>query len=90
MAKGVSIILHIFVESKELERVTNALARLPEVQDVYEVTGEYDIVAGVATETISAFREFLKNKVLKIPGIRSTVTSIVLFVHKKDGKLITE
>lgn len=90
MPKNVLVVLHIFVESRELERVTTALAKLPEVVDVYEVTGEYDIVAMVSSDTISVFREFLKNKVLKIPGIRSTVTSMVLYIHKKDGKLIGE
>ena len=90
MPKNVLVVLHTFVESRELERVTTALAKLPEVVDVYEVTGEYDIVAMVSSDTISDFREFLKNKVLKIPGIRSTVTSMVLYIHKKDGKLIGE
>ena len=44
MAKEVRVFLNLFVESKELEGVTQSLVKLPEVTDVYEVTGEYDVV----------------------------------------------
>jgi len=90
MPKNVKAFLNIFVESKELDRVTEALVKLPEVTDVYEVTGEYDLVTLVTTDTISSFREFLKNKVLKIDGLRSTVTAVVIYTHKREGKLISE
>jgi len=90
MPKNVKAFLNIFVESKELDRVTEALVKLPEVIDVYEVTGEYDLVTLVATDTISSFREFLKNKVLKIDGVRSTVTAMIIYTHKREGKLISE
>lgn len=88
MAKdNVLVVLSIFVVSKDLEKVARSLSQLPDVVDLYEVTGEYDIVALVSSESIFTFREFLKNKVLKIPGVRSTVTSMVLFTHKKDSKV---
>jgi DNA-binding Lrp family transcriptional regulator len=37
-------ILHIFVEPGKLEDIGEALAKMPEIIDVYEVTGEYDII----------------------------------------------
>ena len=86
MAKEVRIFLNLFVESKELENVTTALVQLPEVTDVYEVTGEYDIVCMLKVENILAFRNILKDKVLKINGVRSTVSSVVLYEHKREGK----
>jgi len=90
MPKNVKAFLNIFVESKELDRVTEALLKLPEVTDIYEVTGEYDLVTLVTTETISSFRDFLKNKILTIDGIRSTVTAMIIYTHKREGKLISE
>lgn len=85
MPKDVRIFLNLFVESKELERVTEDLAKLPEVTDVFEVTGEYDIVCMLKVENILFFRELLKNKVLKISGVKSTVSSVVLYTHKREG-----
>ena len=89
MLNEVRVILNLFVDSKELERVIETLAKLPEVTDVYEVTGEYDIVSLLRTENILAFREVLKNKVLKIPGVKSTVSAIVLYTHKRDLKTVS-
>ncbi|TMI07649.1 Lrp/AsnC family transcriptional regulator [Candidatus Bathyarchaeota archaeon] len=90
MQNEVRVILNLFVESKDLELVTDSLVKLSEVTDVYEVTGEYDIVCLLRTEGILAFREVLKNKILKIPGVKSTVSSIVLYTHKRDRKPVSE
>ncbi len=90
LARDVRVFLNLFVESKELEKVTDSLVKLPEVTDVYEVTGEYDIVCMLRVDSILAFREVLKNKVLKINGVKSTVSSVVLYEHKREGKLVSE
>ncbi len=90
MPKDVRVFLNLFVESKELENVTESLLKLPEVTDVYEVTGEYDIVVQLKVGNIMEFRELLKNKVLKIDGVKSTVSSVVLYTHKREGKQIAE
>ena len=74
--------IDIFVESPALDDVVQALAKLPNVEELYEVTGEFDIVSLVSAADIEEFRDFLKNKILKIPGIKSTVTSIVLNAPK--------
>jgi len=60
------------------------------VTDVYEVTGEYDIVCMLKVENILAFRTVLKDKVLKINGVKSTVSSVVLYEHKREGKTVSE
>ena len=86
MPAGVVVILNIFVQSKELERVAKRLLALPEIKDLFEVTGEYDIVATVETKDIASFRNFIKEKILVIEGIRSTVSAVILYTHKKDGK----
>jgi DNA-binding Lrp family transcriptional regulator len=72
----------IFVDSPHLDDVVKALSALPNVEELYEVTGEFDIVTLVSAADIEEFRDFLKNKILKIEGIKSTVTSIVLNAPK--------
>lgn len=90
MPRDVRVFLNLFVESKEIDHVTESLVKLPEVVDVYEVTGEYDIVVTLKVNDILGFRELLKNKVLKIAGVKSTVSSVVLYTHKHEGKLVSE
>ncbi len=82
-------ILSIFVESKKLESVATELSKLEDVRDLYEVTGEYDLVAVVTVENALDFRRFLKDKILKIDGVKSTVTSLVLYMHKEQGKSVS-
>src|SRR5260370_42643301 len=88
MQNEVIVILNLFVESVELEKVTNSLVKLTEITDVYEFTGEYDIVCLLRTESILDFREALKNKILRIPGVKSTVSAIVLCSHRPHRRTV--
>ncbi len=72
----------IFVESPYMDDVVQALSRLDKVVDLYEVTGEFDIVTVVSASDIEEFRDVLKNKIMKVKGVKSTVSSIVLKTHK--------
>jgi DNA-binding Lrp family transcriptional regulator len=72
----------IFVESPSMDEVVQALERIPNIEELYEVTGEFDIVTLVSAADIEEFRDILKNKILKIPGVKSTVSAIVLHTHK--------
>ena len=74
--------VNIFVDSPTLADVVQALSHLSNVEELYEVTGEFDIVTLVSAADIEEFRELLKNKILKIKGVKSTVTSIVLNAPK--------
>jgi DNA-binding Lrp family transcriptional regulator len=65
-----------------MDEVVQALERIPSIEELYEVTGEFDIVTLVSAADIEEFRETLKNKILKIPGVKSTVSAIVLHTHK--------
>ena len=84
----IRVILNITIESRDLDDVSKALAELPEIVDVYEVTGESDIVAIVEADDVIDFRNMLKNRILKIDGVTTTVSSVVMYIHKKDGKSI--
>jgi len=72
----------IFVESQEMDNVISSLTKLEHLEELYEVTGEFDIVTLVSSEGIEEFRDILKNKIMKIKGVKSTVSSIVLKAHK--------
>ena len=74
--------MSIFVDSPRMDDVVEALAKLDKIVDLYEVTGEFDIVTVVSASDIEEFRDVLKNKIMKVPGVKSTVSSIVLTTHK--------
>jgi DNA-binding Lrp family transcriptional regulator len=72
----------IFVETTLVDEVVLALLKIDNVEELHEVTGEFDIVTLVSADDIEEFREILKNKILRIPGVKSTVSSIIFQAHK--------
>jgi DNA-binding Lrp family transcriptional regulator len=76
------VFVNIFVDSQALDDVVLALSQFSNVEELYHVTGEYDLVALVSAASIEEFRDFLKDKLLKIKGVRSTITSVVFNAPK--------
>ena len=74
--------IDIFVESAEMDNVVVALSKLENLEELFEVTGEFDIVTLFSASDIEEFRDILKNRVMKIKGVKSTVSSIILKTHK--------
>ncbi len=55
--------VNIFVESTQMDNVLAALSKLKDIEEVYEVAGEYDIVTLVSTSTTQRnFVIFCRNK----------------------------
>ncbi len=73
----------LFVEPIRVDDVLSALSRMDGVKEAYEVTGEFDIVSLVSVSDIEKFRDVLKNGIMKIVGVKSTVTSIILNPSRK-------
>ncbi len=74
--------VNIFVDASLIDEVVEALSKIDAVEELYEVTGEFDIVTLISASDIESFRDILKNRIMKINGVKSTVTSIVLGTHK--------
>jgi len=72
----------IFVESSLMDEVVAALTKLENLEELYEVTGEFDIVTLLSASDIEEFRDVLKNRIMKIKGVKSTVSSVVLKAYK--------
>ena len=75
----------VFVESPYIDDVVQALTNIDKIVDLYEVTGEFDIVTVVSASDIEEFRDILRNKIMKVKGVKSTVSSIVLKTHQGSG-----
>jgi DNA-binding Lrp family transcriptional regulator len=84
----VRAILHIFVEPGKIEDVGEALARIPEVIDIYEVTGEYDLIATAKTNDLHQLRSLISEKLMKMHGVKAVTTSVVLHTYKLNGKAV--
>ena len=75
--------VNLFIDPTQKAQVINALSRLENIEDIYEVKGEFDIVSIVSATSLEEFRTILHNKILKIKGVKSTVITVVLKTHKR-------
>jgi DNA-binding Lrp family transcriptional regulator len=77
--------MDVYTESTQLVQVGAELANLPEVHNLYEVTGSADLRALIRVESLPAFRKLLVNRILKIQGVKTTTSAIILQVCKERG-----
>ena len=67
----VRAILHIFIEPGKLEDVGEALARIPEVIDICEVTGEYDLIVTAKANDLHRLMSLISEKSMKMYGVKA-------------------
>lgn len=75
----VSLTLH---EEKPIERFRRAVIDIPEVTEVYNVTGEYDFILKVMARDMRHYESIVREKITKIRGIHRLNTSFVLGIPK--------
>ena len=54
------------------------LATIPEIQEAYLVSGDYDYYIRIAVRDTRDYERLLREKLYKIPGIRHSKSSFVL------------
>ena len=74
--------VNIFVDQSEKDNVICNLSKIENAEEIYEVAGEYDIVSLISASCLEEFRDVLQKKIMKIKGIKSTITTIILEPHK--------
>lgn len=80
---GFKAAVNIFVEQSQKGQVIDALSKLENIQEIYDVKGEFDIVSLVSASSVEEFRNVLQKKIMKIKGVKSTIVSVVLKAHKR-------
>jgi Lrp/AsnC family transcriptional regulator, leucine-responsive regulatory protein len=60
-----------------------ALAAIPEIQECYLVSGDYDYYIRIAVRDTRDYERLLREKLYKIPGIRHSQSHFVLRVLKE-------
>jgi DNA-binding Lrp family transcriptional regulator len=78
MAGQLFAVIDIFVESQQMDDVIDSLSKLEGLQELYETTGEFDLMIVVSVSDIEELGDLLKNRIMKLNGIKSTASSIVL------------
>jgi len=80
------VVICLCVKNEKYIEVQKVMARFPEVQDVYEVSGEWDLIIVCNFKGRDELLCFLKNA-LPLSNIERTITHLVLNVVKEERRI---
>lgn len=70
-------VVMISTDPKQADRVSVELKRMPEVRSLAALSGSYDLIAMIETETPARI-DALLDRIGRAPGVARTVSSIIL------------
>lgn len=82
----VSAIVGLETDVSKIEAIVKSAIKLNHVQDLYIVTGDYDILIKARCPNYEEFEYFLVNELGKIPGILKSKTMLILSQRKENGE----
>ena len=67
--------------------VAEEIARLPEVQEVHIITGDWDLLIKIRAENVNDIGKFVVDKLRRIDGLQKTLTCMVFETVKETTSL---
>jgi Lrp/AsnC family leucine-responsive transcriptional regulator len=67
--------------------VAEEIAKFPEVQEVYIITGDWDLLVKLRVESVDAVGKFVVDKLRLIKGIEKTLTCMVFETVKETTEI---
>lgn len=72
------------VENREVEEVHAEVEALPEVTEAHVISGVYEILTMIHTETMPAIEKLVQEQIEHIEGVSSTLTLIILETEPQE------
>ncbi|HEX2821003.1 MAG TPA: Lrp/AsnC ligand binding domain-containing protein [Streptosporangiaceae bacterium] len=79
----VTAIVLVKAEIQRIPEVAETIANIPEVSEVYSVTGEFDMVAMVRVRAHEQLADVIPGRLNKVPGVTHTVTHIAFRTYTR-------
>jgi DNA-binding Lrp family transcriptional regulator len=79
----VTAIVLVRAEIQRIPEVAEAIAQIPEVSEVYSVTGEFDLVAMVRVRSHEELADVIPGHLNKVTGVRHTETHIAFRTYSR-------
>ncbi|MDH5450845.1 MAG: Lrp/AsnC ligand binding domain-containing protein, partial [Candidatus Bathyarchaeota archaeon] len=71
-------------------RLAEQISKLPEVQEVHIITGDWDILMKVKDKNVDAIGKFVIDKLRTVKGIQKTLTCMVFHTEKESSTIMLE
>ena len=81
----VTALVGVKVDTKSINDFASELVDFNTVEDIFLVTGEYDIMLKVKFPSYGDLKDFIISKLSKIKGVIKTETMMVINIYKERG-----
>ena len=79
----VTAIVLVKTDIQLIPEVAEQFAEIPEVSEVYSVTGEFDLVAMVRVRSHDQLADVIPGRLNKVPGVHHTETHIAFRTYSR-------
>ncbi len=79
----VTAIVLVQTEVQRIPEIAQELAQIPQVSEVYSVTGEFDLVAMVRVRAHEELADVIPGRLNKVPGVTHTETHIAFRTYSR-------
>jgi Lrp/AsnC family transcriptional regulator len=87
---GVTAFAHVrvdLVQEEALERFEAAVAEVPQIMECYAVSGSWNFLLKVVSDSVESYERLLKKKLIHLPGVSSLESTIALSRVKHTTRL---
>jgi len=86
----ITAVIGLKVDTGHIDNIARLLRESPNVEDLFLVTGDLDLILKVKFLNYKDLKEFILEKVGKLEGIQDTSTMIVVAPYKERGVMLSE
>ena len=79
----ITAIVLVRAEVQRIPEVAEVIVQIPEVSEVYSVTGEFDLVAMVRVRSHEELADVIPGRLNKVPGVSHTETHIAFRTYSR-------
>lgn len=84
-SKVITAIVHVKTSTDKIEEISKSLQDTNYVEDIYLVTGEWDLILKVRFPDVETMKNFLLRELRNKEGIKDSQTSMVISIFKDRG-----
>lgn len=86
----ITAIIGLKVDTTHIENIAKLLRDSPNVEDLFLVTGDLDLILKVKFLNYKDLKDFILEKIGKLDGIQDTSTMVVVAPYKERGIMLSE
>jgi DNA-binding Lrp family transcriptional regulator len=88
--KIVTAMVGLRVEINRVEAIASEVVSESHVEDVFVVTGDFDIILKVRFPDYPEFQKYILTKLSKIAGVKDSKTMMVVSIKKENNRVFVE